>query len=58
MKTRRGQSARITQENEKYFIELYSNGNWGKAYGIYGKEFKTEEEAKIYFELKKDEMHS
>ena len=59
LKTVRGQSARIvTEENGKYFIELYANGTWSKASGSHGQDFETESQAKEYFNAKRDSIHS
>ena len=59
LKTIRGQSAKITTaEKGRYFIELYANGKWNKANGIYGQDFETENKAIEYFENKKDLIHS
>ena len=58
LRTVRGQSARIVKEgNEKYTIELYSNGEWGKPASCYNCEFQTEAEAIRYFESKREFIH-
>jgi len=59
LRTVRGQSARIvTEEQGKYFIELYANGKWSKACGLYGQDFETEEQARLYFENERNFIHS
>lgn len=58
LRTVRGQSARIVkEEKEKYTIELYSNGNWGRPASYYNCEFQTEAEAIKYFESKREFIH-
>lgn len=58
MKTVRGQSAMIVaNENGKFSINLYANGEWVKPCSDYDKEFDTMGEAAEYFEKVKNTIH-
>ena len=58
LKTVRGQSARITQnDDDKFFIELYANGTWVKPCSGYDKEFNYKEDIIDYFDSIKNAIH-
>ena len=58
LKTVRGQSAKIVKnENNKFVIELYSNGEWVKPCSGYDKEFGCIEDATDYFFSVKNTIH-
>lgn len=58
LKTVRGQSAKIVQnENNKFVIELYANGEWVKPCSGYDKEFGCMEDAIDYFNSIKNAIH-
>ena len=57
LKTVRGQSARIIENDDKFIIELYANGEWCNPCNCFENSFNTELEALRYFSAESVSIH-